>query len=149
MKERFSNVLISLLTATVLGLTSVSMVLAGGHTAEEVVRLLNAKWDESFNKGDAAAVAALYAEDSRVVTGDGNVVDGKADIQALFQGFIDSGATNHKLEMIDVKESGDIVWETAKWSLTGGDKKEYGGKVVNIYQKQSDGGLKAHLHIWN
>jgi len=149
MQKQTPNGLISLLAVMVLGLTSVGTVLAGGHTAEEGVRMLNAKWDESFNKGDAAAVAALYAEDGRVVTGDGNVVDGQADIQALFQGFIDSGATNHKIEMIDVKESGDIVWETANWTLTGGDEKEYGGKIVNIYEKQGDGGLKARLHIWN
>lgn len=149
MQKQIPNGLISLLAVMVLGLTSVGTVLAGGHTAEEGVRMLNTKWDESFNKGDAAAVAALYAEDGRVVTGDGKVVDGQADIQALFQGFIDSGATNHKIEMIDVKESGDIVWETANWTLTGGDKKEYGGKIVNIYEKQGDGGLKARLHIWN
>ena len=149
MQKQTQNVLISLLAAMVLGLTSIGTVLAGGYTTEEAVRMLNAKWDESFNKGDAVAVAALYAEDGRVVTGDGNVVDGQAEIQTLFQGFIDSGATNHKLEMIDVKESGDVIWETANWSLIGGDKKEYGGKVVNIYQKQSDGSLKAHLHIWN
>lgn len=148
MQKQSPNVLISLLAVMVLGLTSVGPVLAGGDAAE-AVRMANAKWDESFNKGDAAAIAALYAEDGRVVTGDGNVVDGQADIQALFQGFIDSGATNHKIEMIDVKESGEIVWETANWTLTGGDKKEYGGKVVNIYEKQSDGGLKGRLHIWN
>ena len=149
MQKQTPNVLISLLAVMVLGLASVAAALAGGHTAEEGVRQANAKWDESFNKGDAAAVAALYAEDGRVVTGDGNVVDGQADIQALFQGFIDGGATNHKIEMIDVKEGGDIVWETANWTITGGDKKEHAGKLVNIYEKQSDGSLKARLHIWN
>lgn len=139
----FHNFLV-VVAVTFLG---VGVASAGG--AEDSVKRLNAQWDEALNSGDAAAVAAMYTEDGRVVTGDGNVVDGQAAIQKLFQGFIDSGFGEHKIDMIDVSESGDVIWETASWSGKGGDGKDYGGKLVNVYQKQGDGGYKARLHIWN
>jgi uncharacterized protein (TIGR02246 family) len=122
---------------------------AGSDDATAAVQLLNAKWDKAFNSGDAAAVAALYAEDGRVVTGDGTIKNGRAEIQALFQSFMDSGFGDHKIEMIDVKTNGDTAYETGKWSGVGGDKKAYGGHLVNIYQRQSGGDWQAVLHIWN
>ena len=130
-------------------LTLLGVGVTYADSAEDTVRELNAQWDQALNSGDAPTVAAMYTEDGRVVTGDGNVVDGRAEIQELFQGFIDSGFGEHKIEIIDVTEHGDVIWETASWSGKGGDGKDYGGKVVNIYQKQNDGGYKARLHIWN
>jgi uncharacterized protein (TIGR02246 family) len=122
---------------------------AGSDDASAAVQLLNAKWDKAFNSGDAAAVAALYAEDGRVVTGDGKIMNGRDEIQALFQSFMDGGFHDHKIEMIDVKANGDTAYETGKWSGVGGDKKTYGGHLVNIYQRQSSGDWQAVLHIWN
>ncbi len=122
---------------------------AGSDDATAAIQSLNAKWDKALNTGDAAAVAALYAEDGRVVTGDGKIMNGRAEIQGLFQSFVDGGFHEHKIEMIDVKVKGDIAYETAKWSGVGGDKKTYGGHLVNIYERQSNGDWQAILHIWN
>ena len=122
---------------------------ADSEETAAAVQTLNAQWDDAFNGKDAATVASLYAEDGRVVTADGQILNGRSEIQGLFQGFMDSGFHDHKIEMIDVKVSGDIAYETAKWSGVGGDKKSYGGHLVNIYQRQSDGGWQAVLHIWN
>ncbi len=122
---------------------------AGSDDTTAAVQSLNAKWDKALNTGDAAAVAALYAEDGRVVTGDGQIKNGRAEIQALFQGFIDGGFHDHKIEMIDVKVKGDIAIETGKWSGVGGDKKTYGGHLVNVYERQPGGDWQGILHIWN
>ena len=122
---------------------------AGSEEATAAVQTLNTKWDNAFNSKDAATVASLYAEDGRVVTGDGKILNGRAEIQGLFQSFMDGGFHEHKIEMIDVKVKGDIAYETGKWSGVGGDKKTYGGHLVNIYERQSGGDWQAVLHIWN
>lgn len=122
---------------------------AGSDEATTAIQTLNTKWDEAFNSKDAAAVASLYAEDGRVVTGDGKIMNGRAEIEGLFQSFMDGGFHEHKIELIDVKTSGDTVYETAKWSGVGGDKKTYGGHLVNIYERQPGGDWQAVLHIWN
>ncbi len=123
--------------------------LAGSDGVTKAIETLNTKWDTAFNSKDAATVASLYAEDGRVVTGDGNILNGRSEIQGLFQSFMDGGFHEHKIEMIDVKVKGDVAYETARWSGIGGDKKTYGGHLVNIYARQSDGGWQAVLHIWN
>lgn len=133
----------------VLAVMSGRAALAGGDEVAKAIQTLNTKWDQAFNGKDAATVASLYAEDGRVVTGDGNILNGREEIQGLFQSFMDSGFHEHKIEMIDVKVKGDVAYETAKWSGVGGDKKTYGGHLVNIYARQSDGGWQAVLHIWN
>ncbi len=122
---------------------------AGSDEVTAAINVLNTQWDDAFNGKDAGKVAALYAEDGRVVTGDGNVLNGRTEIQGLFQGFMDSGFHDHKIDMVDVKVKGDIAYETAKWSGVGGDKKSYGGHLVNIYERQSGGDWQAVLHIWN
>lgn len=146
----FRNSIISLAAfAIALGIVFSGSSQAGSDEVTAAVRTLNEKWDKAFNTKDATAVASLYAEDGRVVTGDGNIIDGRAEIQGLFQSFMDGGFHEHKIEMIDVKVNGDIAYETAKWSGVGGDKKTYGGHLVNIYQRQSGGNWQAVLHIWN
>ena len=148
--QKFKKYLFPLVAiAFVTALTITAPARAGSDEVTAAVQLLNAKWDKALNSGDAAAVAALYAEDGRVVTGDGTIKNGRAEIQELFQGFIDSGFHDHKIDMIDVKISGDIAFETAKWSGVGGDKIIYGGHLVNIYERQEGGGLECRLHIWN
>ena len=122
---------------------------AGSDDVTAAVQTLNTKWDKAFNSKDAASVASLYAENGRVVTGDGKILNGRAEIQGLFQSFMDGGFHEHKIEMIDVKVNGDIAYETGTWSGVGGDKKTYGGHLVNIYERQSGGGWQAVLHIWN
>ena len=121
---------------------------AAAGSLEDTIGALNAEWDAALNEGDAAAVAALYAEDARVVTGGGDVVDGREAIEALFQGFIDSGFHDHAIDMLSVDRRGDVVWETAEWSGVGGNGETYGGHLVTVYTRGEDG-WQAALHIWN
>ncbi len=147
---RFGFSLIPLVAlAVALVMTFGGVANAGSDDVTAAVQTLNTKWDKAFNSKDAAKVASLYAEDGRVVTGDGKVLNGRAEIQGLFQSFMDGGFHEHKIEMIDVKVKGDIAIETGKWSGIGGDKKTYGGHLVNVYERQSDGNWQAVLHIWN
>lgn len=120
---------------------------AGDMTAK--VEEMNAAWDEAFNAGDAEKVASLYAEDARVITGDGQVVEGRDEIRKLFQGFIDSGFGEHEIKLGSVEGTDDLLYETGDWSGMGGDGKPYGGKLVVIYEKQDGGDWQTVLHMWN
>ncbi|MBY8974199.1 DUF4440 domain-containing protein [Rhodobacteraceae bacterium NNCM2] len=121
--------------------------LAGDYASK--VREMNAAWDAAFNDGDAVKVAGMYAEDARVITGDGTIVEGPAEIEALFKGFIDSGFGQHEITMATADGNSDVIYESGEWSGVGGDGKTYGGKLVNIYERQSDGSWKTVIHIWN
>ncbi len=121
----------------------------GASDISQTVQRLNQKWDDALNAGKAGEVAALYAENARVVTGDGKIVQGREEIKELFQSFIDSGFHDHEIDMVSVEMKDDIAWEIGKWSGIGGDDKTYGGHLVNVYKRQGDGRWQVVLHIWN
>ncbi|MGK7651967.1 YybH family protein [Roseovarius sp. B08] len=135
--------------AAVVALTAALSQPAGAEDMSAKIEELSAAWDRAFNQGDADAVAAMYAEDARVVTGDGTVKDGREEIEALFQSFIDSGFGQHSIAVSQVQGTDAMVYMTGDWSGVGGDGKDYGGKVVTIHKRQGDGSWATVLHMWN
>ena len=137
----------------------VGVVLSVGHLAapgaakaEDMsaeVTEMYADWDAAFNAGNAAEVAAMYAEDAKVIAGDGTVKTGRAEIEALFQSFIDSGFGQHELSLDSASGTSDLIYGSGSWTGVGGDGNTYGGKVVHVYEMQDDGSWKAVLHMWN
>lgn len=121
----------------------------GASDISQKVQSLNQEWDDALNAGKAGEVATLYAENARVVTGDGKIVQGREEIKGLFQSFIDSGFHDHEIDMVSVEMKDDIAWEIGKWSGVGGDDKAYSGHLVNVYERQGDGSWQVVLHIWN
>ena len=86
---------------------------------EQIVK----KFDEAFNNGDAAAVAALYTEDAVQVTPQGPVF-GREAIEKLFTGVFQQGHYSNHLNKDDqdsphmIGTAGDQVWRTGEWSFT-------------------------------
>ena len=129
-----------------------AVVLTTAGAADEradAVQAMNAAWDAAFNAGKAGEVAAMYAEEAQVITGDGAVETGPDNIEALFQSFIESGFSQHQITMASVGGNDGLIYETGTWSGVGGDGETYGGKLVNIYERQEDGSWKTVLHMWN
>jgi uncharacterized protein (TIGR02246 family) len=50
------------------------------------IQKLDDAWAVAFNKGDAKAAAAMYAEDAYVLPDKGEMVHGRAAIEAFFKG---------------------------------------------------------------
>ncbi len=53
--------------------------------SKATIQQLNDKWAAAFNKGDAAAVAAMYAEDAYVLPPGGEMVKGRSAIEAFWK----------------------------------------------------------------
>jgi ketosteroid isomerase-like protein len=89
------------------------------HIDEQIVK----KFDEAFNNGDAAAVAALYTEDAVQVTPQGPVF-GREAIEKLFTGMFQQGHFSNHLNKDDqgsphmIGTAGNEVWRTGEWSFT-------------------------------
>jgi uncharacterized protein (TIGR02246 family) len=49
------------------------------------IEKLNDAWTAAFNKGDARAVAAMYAEDAYVLPPGSDIVKGRAAIEAFWR----------------------------------------------------------------
>ena len=91
--------------------------------ASQIDQQIVKKFDEAFNNGDAAAVAALYTEDAVQVTPQGPVF-GREAIEKLFTGVFQQGHYSNHLNKDDqdsphmIGTAGDQVWRTGEWSFT-------------------------------
>lgn len=115
---------------------------------------LNATWNAAFNSGDPAAVAALYADEAMLSPGNGEVLNGREQIEGLFRSFIDNGVHDHSIEVIDVYQDGDILYQVSTWQAYGakqddGARPVFGGILVNILHRDDGGEWKSRVHVWN
>jgi uncharacterized protein (TIGR02246 family) len=128
---------------------------AQAESAEEQVQAAYAAWNEAFNKGDAAALAAFYDDEAVLLPPTHDVLEGPAGVEKFFGGLFANGVTGHGLELIEVEgeEDDDLVVAAAKWSAKGKDANDadaaFGGVATHVFERQDDGGLKLRLHTFN
>lgn len=124
-----------------------------GDAVQERVAAGNAAWNAAFNAGNADAIAALYAADATLVPPTGTTVTGQAAIREFWNGLFQAGFKDHKIELVSVRQQGELTIAVAKWQAVGPDAngalKQYGGQLVNILQAQQDGQTRSILHTWN
>jgi ketosteroid isomerase-like protein len=80
-------------------------------------------------------------------------VDGREAIQAFWQGAIDQGLTDIKLEAVEVESAGNTAYEVGSFSLKApnesGELVSSTGKYIVVWHKSADGNWRLHRDIWN
>lgn len=119
----------------------------------DAIDALNLQWNKAFNSGDPVSVAALYGKNAILSPGNGEVLVGQDAIEGLFRSFIENGVHDHTIEVIDTHHDGNTISEVAKWHAYGvekdGIKPEFGGVLVNVFQRDDNGEWKSGYHVWN
>ncbi len=115
---------------------------------------LNTAFDRAFNSQQAEKVSALYETNATVLPAPaGAPVQGAAAIEQFFSGLITAGVIDHKLELVQAVEDGNLAYQVGRWSGAmvdaEGVRQTFGGNVQLVYRKQTDGAWKAVSHIWN
>ena len=120
---------------------------------QQDLQALNAQWDAAFNAKQADQVAAMYDDAAAVIPAGAAQVSGKAAVLAFWTNTIAQGIIDHKLEMIEAGESGDMAFQRGLWSAAvvndKGERQVFSGNVHLLYRRQADGSWKALTHIWN
>ncbi|HUF57551.1 MAG TPA: SgcJ/EcaC family oxidoreductase, partial [Thermohalobaculum sp.] len=104
-------------------------------------------FEQAFNAGDAAAVAAFYTEDAVALPPGAPMVRGREAIQAMWQGAIDGGFTDLELTPEEIEVIGDTAIEMSTLSGTTADGPTT-GKYIVVWKKSGDDWL-LHRDIWN
>jgi uncharacterized protein (TIGR02246 family) len=106
------------------------------------------KWQAAYNAGDAAGLAALYAEDGVLHPPNSAPVDGREAIEAFWAAVLESGGTV-ELTVKDVRSMGESAAEVGMWVGTGADGSHEGhGHYTLIYEKV-DGRWQIASDMWN
>ena len=107
---------------------------------------------EAFSRGDAAAVAAWYTEDATLLPPDSRMMKGREAIRTFWQGAMNTGVAEARLETLEVEVRDDLAYEVGRFVMTvhteGGEAAKLAGKYVVIW-KQEGGGWRMHVDIWN
>jgi len=109
----------------------------------------NERFMAAFNNGDAAALAALYTEESQVLPPNSDFVRGRQAVQGFWQAVMDMGVKEARLETGEVEAHGDTIVEVSTFTLLGeGGQVLDEGKYIVIW-KQDKGRWKLHRDIFN
>jgi uncharacterized protein (TIGR02246 family) len=114
------------------------------------IEKLNNAWVAAFNKGDAQAVAAMYAEDAYVLPPGSDIVKGRAAIEAFWRQAAQQ-LGDAKLTTLDVLPLGrNAAREIGTVSLKTKSQppQEIVGKYAVVWRKIG-GQWKLATDIWN
>lgn len=116
------------------------------------IRSANRNFMDAFGRGDAAGVAALYTPDAKLLPPDSQMMNGTEAIRSFWQGAMNLGIKEAKLETVEVDARDNVAFEIGKYTLTiqpqGGQKVIATGKYVVVW-KNEDGKWKLYADIWN
>lgn len=116
--------------------------------AKTSIEAANAKFVETFLKGDSTGVANLYTADAMVLPPNMQTVKGSS-IAGFWGGFMKMGVKNLKLITDNLEGNNEQLVETGHYEIYGdGDKIMDKGKYI-VAWKPVDGSWKLHRDIFN
>jgi uncharacterized protein (TIGR02246 family) len=118
----------------------------------KAVEKANLEFAESFRKGDAAGVAALYTEDAVLLPPNSDMVRGRQGIKEFWGAAMRMGVKAGVLTTVEISGSGDMICEMGKYVMKiqpqGQEPVEDKGKYIVVWKRMVDG-WKIHRDIWN
>jgi|HubBroStandDraft_3_1064219.scaffolds.fasta_scaffold80455_2 uncharacterized protein (TIGR02246 family) len=99
--------------------------------------VIDSKFDEAFDKNDAAAIASLFTQDAVDVTPTG-VFSGRQAIEKYFEGIFQQWhITDHKNKLDHVYELGSHLCAIGEWSFKA-TSQPAGGYWTRVYSRDGD-----------
>jgi uncharacterized protein (TIGR02246 family) len=119
---------------------------------EAAIRAQTMAWEKAYNSGDAKGVAAQYADDALLLPPGSPAVSGRAAILTFFtKDIADSKAAGAEFVIdpkTDVGVSGDMGWESGRYTATVKGAVVESGKFLSVSRKK-DGKWLYIRDIWN
>ncbi|MGE5602500.1 MAG: YybH family protein [Nitrososphaerales archaeon] len=120
---------------------------------ESVQKMIPAEWDESvtrweeaYNRGDAAGVAAFYTEQASWCGSMSGVVKGRAAIEAALQKLMDAGLKTIKVQTVEAEIQGNQAYGVTRFQFFGPSGQPlYSGNALSVAERQG-GKLRTHHH---
>jgi len=153
MKNKF-RLMVVIAVAAPLVLATADLIAARSKDREldKAVKKANDEWATAMKTGDAAVIAAPYADQAVFVGVDGACVQGRNEVEKLYRtGFERAGfASSTKIVTKELVRDGDLAYESGYAEvglLREGKETVRGGRYLTVWQRQADGGWKILRNI--
>lgn len=140
--------LTTLICGTLLVLSSPAM--GQQSDADKAIRDGSQKWAAAWNAGDAAALAALYADDAVVMAPGEEPAEGRAAIEAHYRSGLEAApGTENIIKTLEVMAAGDWAVEVGSFVANAADGSHLDhGRYVAVWKKV-EGKWMLYRDIWN
>jgi uncharacterized protein (TIGR02246 family) len=111
-------------------------VVSGPHCSipadDAALNQISKDWKEGYNSGNAAKVAALYADDAYYLTQHfaTGILHGRAAMQAYVQRGVDAHYQVDKIDVVMTECNGDMAYTVARYESTNAGQKAFGVNLV-------------------
>jgi ketosteroid isomerase-like protein len=125
-----------------------------GGDARSAIEAADARFSESFNKGDVAAAASIYDADATLLAPNMPAINGQPAIADYWQGGWKAGVRNVKLTTTEVSTHGNEASEVGTYELEvqapdGTVAARDHGKYIVLWKRDANGEWKWHRDIYN
>jgi uncharacterized protein (TIGR02246 family) len=122
--------------------------------AKEGIREFNRSAAAAFRNQDAAAMAALWMANGRILPPGQEMVTGRAAVQTFLQSVFDQGAYEIALESPEIGSLGDgVAYEIGRHIVrmrtADGLSIDVPAKSLCIYRREDDGVWRVDIDIFN
>lgn len=138
--------LVPILCGALLTLPSAAL----GQDAEAAIHRGTEAWTAGWNAGDAAAIAALYAEDAVVMAPGAEPAEGPEAIEELMEGALEAaGGSQMNLKPVEVMKGDGWAVEVGTFveAAADGSHRDH-GRYIAVW-KNVEGKWMLYRDIWN
>jgi uncharacterized protein (TIGR02246 family) len=86
--------------------------------AKETIEDRLQQYEARFNEGDAKAISELFAADVTYYGPLGRIYQGREAVRQRYQGSLDAGFSDMKVEPLDIRVFGDTAYDIARYTIT-------------------------------
>ncbi|KAA9338339.1 SgcJ/EcaC family oxidoreductase [Hymenobacter busanensis] len=119
-------------------------------TIVDEIRQINARFENTFSRGDASGMASLYTAEGMLLPAGSDAVQGQAAIGSYWQQVMNQGFSRVELHTVEVDHVGrDAAVELGTYHMRDAANQVLDqGKYIVVW-KQEDGEWKLQRDIWN
>ncbi|TMV06341.1 DUF4440 domain-containing protein [Ruegeria sediminis] len=112
---------------------------------DELQKLLD-DYVTAYRVSDAAACALVFTTDARIISPYGPAAFGRAEIERIHREWMQDGAEDKRVEVVEAGQSGDLAWCLARFSE---GESEGEGTSLNVFERQKDGRWQIRMCSMN
>jgi uncharacterized protein (TIGR02246 family) len=94
------------------------VVVAPNLSLHDAAVALAHDYDELYGRKDVTGMADLYAPDGELVSPGGKIIHGRTELEAYYRARFASGATGHKIDILESHGLGDAGYSVADFSVS-------------------------------